>query len=385
VNLKIDYQRTLVDYDVPQLFLASDRAGTNYVCLLVAQTEKYDEYATVAVSPGRLSDFLAGRLDLLTIISAPETEVRYVVHLLGEDMQGLHLHIVEAFPPEWLPDAGFYLADSAQIEEVTPVAAEAVTRNRAVLHLALSPPEARIVPKIDAYHLSTALGLFQSVVKFAYRKALASTSYSLRKALNSDTNYGLEVFAFSPGSFTVHMQSKVPADLLGFVDIERAFDTVDSLTTALESPQSALDVMKEHRGHLATSYRKLLQFVAENNVSISYNWATPHRPTPVQHRIPVARAAALYELSSHRRDLGVEAVSLTGSFVKANTRTGEWAIASDDGQEYRGYAGESSDVRLDGVVLGTTKYILDCEERLTGWGAGTEKSRLYLVRLRKHT
>jgi hypothetical protein len=381
VNASIQYQRTLVEYDVPQVFLATDAVGTNYLCLLVKQTEQHDRYASVAVSLGRLSDFLSGRVDLLTIMASPEMGVRYYVDLMGDETHKLVLHEVDVFPASWLPEEGFYLEDAPELQTATPVTREASERNRAVLHLAMSPPEAQLTPKIDAYHLSTALGIFQSVVKFAYRKALASVNSAKRKILGTEENYGLEVFAFSPGSFTVHMQSKVPADLMGFVDIERAFEMIDSITAALEHPDSAVDVMQEYRGHLTTSYRKLLGFIVENNAPLSYYWATPERSAPVQHKISVARAAALYDVFTRRKDLGVEEVVLSGRFIKASTKTGEWALETDDGQEYRGVVADTSEVRFDGVVLGTIKYSLNCEERITGLGTGAERSRLFLVRL----
>lgn len=380
MSVSIAHVETLVFYDVPQVFLAADAVGTSYLCVLVEQSEKADRYASVAISPGRLSDLRAGRVDLLEVFSRPEIDLRYQVDVGQQPLSDLRLEPVERFPDAWLPEAGFFLEEHAPAETGS-IVSEAAQRNRAVVHLTVSPPEARSDFKIDAYHLSAALGIFQTVVKFAYRKALNRLPPATRKLLGNTENYGLEVFAFSHGSFTVHMQSKISANPMGFADIAHALESLDAVTTALESPGDPLEIFREYKGHFATSYRRLLGFVVENETPLSYEWVTPEKSAPVRNRISVARASELYGLLTRSKELGSEEISLSGRFIRANTETGEWVLEGDDGQRYRGTVAEETNVDLEGIVLGNKTYKLVCEERIIGViGMGRERSRLYLLR-----
>lgn len=379
----VQYVRTLVYYDAPQVFVAADVVGTNYLSLLVSQSGEGDRYVLVPVSEGRLSDFQSGRVDLRSVFTQPETDTFYssVVPVDGT-LSTLSLAPISSIDESWLPDEGFFY-ETQGVTESDALAQEAISRNRAILHLALSPPEARTETKIDSYKLAEALGIFQSVVKYAYKRAMATLTPATRRLLGDPENYGMDVFAFSPGSFTIHFQSKIPADLVGYVNIVHAFRTVDDVTELLQDPERAVERIQVLRGHFASSYKRLLEYVVENNASLSYAWTTPEIGSPQQHRIPIGKAAELYELLSQVTDIGVEAVTLTGTLIKANTKTGAWTLRSiDDGREYHGRIKAGAAVSLKGMVLGENVYRFICEETITGVvGTGEEKKDLALIRL----
>ena len=42
MNIKIILKDILLYYDTPQLFIARDNVGTNYLCMLVEQNQEFD-------------------------------------------------------------------------------------------------------------------------------------------------------------------------------------------------------------------------------------------------------------------------------------------------------------------------------------------------------
>ena len=73
-NLFLD--RILEFYDVPQILVAKDSFGTQYLCLL------FDDgagcrYTGIKISSSRLDDYLGGRIDLRTLYLNPENDNEY--------------------------------------------------------------------------------------------------------------------------------------------------------------------------------------------------------------------------------------------------------------------------------------------------------------------
>lgn len=72
---KIRITRILEYYDGPQLFVAEDETCVKYICLLYDVEENGNQKVLgVAVSSGKLNDFIEGHTDLLDIFTFPETE-----------------------------------------------------------------------------------------------------------------------------------------------------------------------------------------------------------------------------------------------------------------------------------------------------------------------
>ena len=71
-NLFLD--RILEFYDVPQILVAKDSFGTQYLCLL------FDDgagcrYTGIKISSSRLDDYWGGRIDLRTLYLNPENDI----------------------------------------------------------------------------------------------------------------------------------------------------------------------------------------------------------------------------------------------------------------------------------------------------------------------
>ena len=199
----------------------------------------------------------------------------------------------------------------------------------------------------------------------------------------SPSNYELEVFAFSEGSFTLHMQTVAPSDLVGYSYISRAMDILDSVNYEIEDTQKALDIVSQYGGHFATAYKELLAFVVENEMPFSYEWTMPSMRDATSARIIPRHAKPLYEALQEKKDIGIEERSFIGRFTKLDEKTGAWRLVSDDdGKEYNG----TSEVKLAGLTIETQKYRLRCEEKLEEdrCVTGREYTRLIIKDVRSH-
>jgi hypothetical protein len=379
----LNHSKTLVLYDGLQLFVASDQLGTAHVCLLVDQGQQADNYLCVPVSSGRLGQLLDGQIDLRQVFQSPETNEAFVGTPVDGDLSRMETRALrlEDIADDWLPETGFYVKS-----EPTPaleVVRESRLKQRAVIHCTLKPPESWQEPKITAEHLSRAVKLFQRVIGHAYRKALRDVTAPDRDMLSIPSYSELEVYAFSPGSFTLHMQSAAPADLVGYSQIAKALDLLDSVNALIQEPTQAVDVIARYGGHFAKAYKDLLRFVFETQTSVAYEWSMPERRDSTRREIPVVWARPLYNALVERVDLEREEIRLVGRLTKVDDKYGTWRLHS--GADQKDYHGKcETPATLAGLVIETEIYEFLCDERIAEERAtGREIPRLYLLSYRK--
>ncbi|HXG06504.1 MAG TPA: hypothetical protein VNI77_04165, partial [Nitrososphaera sp.] len=324
-----------------------------------------------------------GTLDLRQVYARPEIDELSIVLSEGGALENLFSSPIQSteIPERWLPQIGFFIR--AQSPTDIRVVEEAVNRSRAVIHCKLNPPEALSEPKIYAEHLSQATKLVQRLVKHAFRRAIRSLDKELRERLSAVENYQLEVFAFSEGSFTLHMQSAMPADLVGYAEITKALEVIDRVTSLAGAPGSTVEEVSQLGGHFATAYKDLLKFITETETHLEYEWASPDRARSVKHAISSAQAKPLYDALVERSELEAEPVTLIGKLTKVDEKLRTWRLVAEaDAKEYNGI----SDIDLAGLVIETQRYEFICEERLEEErGTGKEFTKLHLVSFRPIT
>lgn len=72
---KLIFVRTLEYYDVPQIFTCKDDDNVSFLCMLYDITNGGELNAIgVSVSKDRLSEFINGNIDLLTMFISPESK-----------------------------------------------------------------------------------------------------------------------------------------------------------------------------------------------------------------------------------------------------------------------------------------------------------------------
>ncbi len=379
----LSHFRTLVYYDEPQLFIANDQLGTSYVCLWVDKADDVDKYLCVPTSKGRLNEFTFGSTDLLSIIKWSETGELFVCSAPHGDIHAMTAVPIpeNEIPPRWLPDPDFFVKPEPATHKL--IIQESRDRQRAIIHCSLNPPEARDQPKIVAERLAQAVKIMQRVVTHAYRKALRDLDEATRDAISQPDVYQLEVFAFSPGSFTLHMQAAAPADMLGYSHIEKALRVIDTITEHIDSPTAAVQSIAGYGGHFATAYRDLLQFVVQNKTPLSYEWAMPVRIDTTTRTISHKQAELVYNALLERTDILVEEKHLTGVVTKADRNYGTWRLLADeDNKEYAGQS-DPHQIDLNGLEIGA-RFEFECEERLVEErGTGRESTVLHLRSFRR--
>jgi len=376
----LSYIETLIYYDGPELIIANDQLGIAFVCLLIEVKDDKDRYFCAPLSKGRLHQLIYGEVDLRSIFETSETREYFIGDVIGGDLNHIEVSLIDSsdIHAEWFPEPGLYISKKPVTDN--KVVQESVERNRAVVHCVLNPPEASIEAKITVEHLSQAIKLFQRVIRHAYGKAMHNVQGSIKEIVTLPENYELEIFAFSPGSFTLHMQATAQADLLGFSYVSKAFDILDAVNLELDDPQHATEILAQYGGHFVTAYKDLLQFIFDNQMPFAYEWSMPERKESTKTRIIPRQVKPLLEALRERVDIGEEDRRFTGRFTKVDEKLGTWRLFSLDDQ--REYSGES-DIQLAGLIIETQKYELLCVEKLEEErGTGKEIRRLILRSLK---
>lgn len=99
----------MIYHDAPQLFSAVDKVGTNYVCLLISDSEDEFEYVGMPVSKSRLQKLLNGEIDLRKVMQNSELGFWYLINHFEDKKAYAARMELETIPEEWLPLEGFYL------------------------------------------------------------------------------------------------------------------------------------------------------------------------------------------------------------------------------------------------------------------------------------
>jgi class 3 adenylate cyclase len=376
----LSHSETLLFYDVPELFVAHDQLGTAYVCLLVELDEETHKYLCVPISRDRLLRLLDAELDLRHVLESPETGEAFEGRAISGDLGRIETEALplDEIPEDWFPAPGFLL-DLEPAPDIG-IVDESRKRNRAVIHYTLRPPESVEESKISAVHLSEGVNRFQKLLQWAYSKAMRDIGGRVREEISSTANYELEVFAFSPGSFTIHMQTVAQADLVGYSHIARALEILDEVSYEDQDIENAVEVVAHYGGHFATQYKNLLKFIVDNEIPVSYEWSMPKRPDSTRRDLRPRYAKPLYEALVKRSDIGREEKRLLGILTKVDIKGRTWRLLDQEDQEHTGYWDRSSRVTLAGLVIETQRYEFICEERLEEERAtGKEFTKLFLI------
>jgi len=371
----LEILEVLIYYDAPQLFIARDTFMGRYICMLVKQDERTDSYLCTSISSSRLGKLKAKDIDLLTVYSSPEIEGQAcMIATYKEGDLLLNTNPLRKVPDNYLPEADLYIElENTELQE--RVAQDAAQKKRAICHLHLDPPESREEPRIKSETLSSVLLALQTIVKHAYKKAISEIDKKSKELISSTEFSQLDVYAFSAGSFTIHLQSANKADLSDYVDIERAFLKIDELCNYIGNTEEAMRIVKENRGHLANAFIRFLELVVFTDTSISISWATPRSRV---HRTNVLRKEAemLYAALSNIEDLGVEDVAFTGVVTQVDTIKGTWTILNEEDEtRYGGSLEENTGISLAGIVVDKKRYRFECVEQIESVaGTGKEKT-----------
>lgn len=117
--INLTHKQTLEFYDVPQIFVATDLMGVNYLCVLYSQQESYN-YLGVRISQIKLDAYLAGQVDLRMAYTNPEQEYSlYKVTVSDKKITATAMLQNDNFTEDMLPAPGFYHDPEGTIDDST--------------------------------------------------------------------------------------------------------------------------------------------------------------------------------------------------------------------------------------------------------------------------
>lgn len=372
----VRHTATLFYYDGPQVIEARDGIGGHYVAVMVDPVEGSPRYIVAGVDPERLRQFRGGELDLRSLLLERDEREWYLGTPKGESGTCIeleqHLGPLDNFKD--LPESGFLLHEG---RATNAAVREARARNSLIFDLSVDPPEAAQENRIRIGTLAALLSHVQTMVKHAYGAALRDLSFGTRQSLDRSDAHLLDVVVpAAAGSFRVVLAAAKGPDLIGRTELARALEKIDELFEPVSDPKHAATIVKNHRGHLAGAYLRLLRFLVQSKTGLHYEWAEPNFVQPRSRSVSEAQAGPLVDLLSGVANLGAETLVLVGALKKADVDNGTWRIATDEGD----IAGKTKQggPSLAGLKL-ESLYRFTCLEELEESESGREQRTIYLT------
>ena len=366
----------LVYYDGVQVFEGRDPIGGHYIGMALERTPTYDRYLVTGVRPERLRQFRSSTVDLRTIfLEAPGGEW-FLTLTNGDPGEFLALEPQSGSLEEtgFLPLDGYTL-DDTPIDDLALEQARA--RHNVVFEFSVEPPEAARSHRVRMTTLGGLLLQMQSVVKYAYGSAVRDLSLQSEKAIDSRDGYLMDVVVpAEPGSYRVILEAAKPPDMFGYSELVRGLQRLDEVFATADDPDTARESLRKHKGRLAGSYIKLIEFLSANNTSLSYSWAYPGLKTASYGGVTEADAHRLASDLSGVTGLTTEEVTIVGEFEGGNRGHSDWSLLNEYGV-VKGKINRGSP-SLDGLEVGKL-YRFHCLEYIELDFAGNEKQTLYLM------
>lgn len=347
--------RILVFHDFPELFLAQDKSGLDYLCLLTGlNAEKY-QYHCVSISKKRLYQYLNGKVDLREIFTNPELPEWWLTTDTSQEEFEIAIYSNEVISEDLLPDSDCYFSEELQDDLIRY---EVVEHNNVIVHLSLSDQNNNQSIPID--DLGDFSKIYQALVENAYKKSILNSNIKEKKSFIIPTNYKLEAFAASPGSFNLHLVSRSNKDLFGSSLIEEGLRRIDDIISYTENEEELIETLRQIKGHAISNYRKLLEKIINRNITFKYKWHSPISPVIHTRTINQQYATRVKEILDLKDELVEEIKELIGLVKQADVERGSWRITNEeDGKDY---TGDSEGHLLDGITLETVRYKFVCEE-----------------------
>lgn len=352
---KLNIDRILVFNDFPELFLAQDMSGLDYLCLLTElNTDKY-QYHCVSISKNRLYQYLNGKVDIREIFTNPELSEWWLTTDTSQKEFEIYFYSSKGLNEDLLPESDCYFLEEQQDDLIRQ---EVVEHDNVIIHLSLSDQNNNQSIPID--DLGDFSKLYQALVENAYKKSIQTSKIKEKRSFIISTNYKLEAFAASAGSFNLHMVSRSNKDLFGSSIIEEGLRRIDDIITYTEDEDELIKSLKQIKGHAISNYRKLLEKIINRNITFEYKWQSPSSPIIHTRTINQQYAKSIKSILDLKDELEEEIKEFIGLVKQADVERGNWRITNEeDGKDYIGF---SEGHLLNGITLETVRYKFICEE-----------------------
>jgi len=370
----------LVQYDVPELFVAQDNIGRQFISLLV-QDDTILKYLAVPISINRLEKFLSGDVDLRAIYEYPETDEYYHVSSVNDEHLSVAFWSTEIPDTAFLPDEGF----NFELDLIDEIQTESYVKQKGIVELTLKNHEEPDEFVVNASRLVSHLGVFQKLLERSYKKTISLINPSNKKELLSQDYSTLQVYGFAKGSFKVKLQTKKSIDVVGNSSIDQAFKALDNIIQNYDDQELLQSVLLDYKGHFVSTLREFVETIINENEPIEYKWFSPSLERPVVKTINIEVANEIHNFLKARNELETEEAIFEGVFVKADVQNGSWKLLNQDTHEFiSGKSDQRTVDSLSGITLDTVLYKIVCQEEIFEvLSSGDEKHEYYLINFEK--
>jgi hypothetical protein len=358
MNRELEISQILVYFDLPELFIAKDEVGNKYISLLVEEIDNTPHFILTPISSDRLTNYINGKVDLRDIFTNPEIKEFYsIINIKSDKFRVTNFDAYE-LPEKYLPEQGLFYELSESLEEEL-IVKEVTETDNTIVHLSLSDSQNR--NRIQADILGDFLKIFQSLIKYTYKKVISLYNYKTRREFDQPYNYSLWAFGSSLGSFKIHLASTAQKDIFGNTKIELALNMLDTIIEDFDSEDEYIDTLQRIKGHSIASYRKLVERIIKEDVEVKYQWFSPGEEKVHSKKIGKEFAKRVIEVLNSKQELGVETKELIGIVKQVDIDRGTWRILNEeDNKEYSGTTQNKK--MLEGIIVDSAVYKFLCEE-----------------------
>lgn len=372
MRITLHIQHHIVYYDVPQLSLARDDVGTNYLCLLVSEIDWQCKYVAVQTSAQRLAALLIDEVDLRSFFKEPELHTWFEFEDMSEEIQA-RVSEFDMIPDEYLPDSGFKFEgwvaeDRSMLEHVTRL-------NNAVVQLSISDRSKD--HGIDARALGDILKNYQSVLENSLRKIVNTHNKDKSTEVLVPNNYTIRAFAATPGSLNIHMYSTSDQNIFGESIMELGLKKFDEIISDSNNNETLTVALRTVKGHAVSSLKRILDTVLREDLTLIHRWCTPKDFVISTKVIDNPLASNIMKLLQETSDLGIEQRTFIGHFEKIDVINKTWRIF--DINEKKKFRGIASADQLSGLTAKTKNYVVECDEVLTEHTVSEKEDVTYVL------
>jgi hypothetical protein len=368
----LKFDKILVYYDGPELFISKNNLGVSHVCINIAGLEDGREIVVAPISEQTLKELYSGKIDLLSSLRLSRSDLGWGFAHFNDAHSEC---VVDDFnfsvlPDPFLPDEGYFFHGQDPENWIEGFAEN--DRSFSV-SLTVEPPEAVTGHRIHTDSLARLLLTFQRIIRHAYSHAAKNTAVKL-----PIDGHVFDVRSLVPSSFKIVLTPREKDNLFGTYEGLPAFMIIDEILAASGDSQKIIQLLSERfGGRLSIAVKDFFEEVVEQKTGVEVAWSDPLIKQKSVRYVTAMEAINVRNCLREVEGLGIESLEVVGFLRHANENTGAWTIETDDGLK----TGTSADASmLVGATIGS-KYRFICTETTTKSALGTEKYRLELFEM----
>lgn len=343
-------------YDEPLIIGSEDSFGVRYISVLVGDEEEPAGYLVLKPTRNSFSDFLIGKKALLDLYLDHETSFGFIKEKFSLDKPFVFTSISRnEVIDSWYPGPRFRLQQTTS----ESIAIDSKLNNLVLFNLGLEANESVDQLRVSVDNLVEVLSQFSKLRQKAWGALKRSGK------LSADTYLPVtDVTGFAYGSFKVNLIAREHPDLTGKTITEDILELITEILTDIEMKELSLirnKIQYYKSPEIISSLVSLSNFITKKGCPIYLEWATP-RKGYMKKRL--SRESAMFVLNNlgHDEKLKSYYEDITGVFVSASTKSGNWSVSVSKGLTIKGKTSKQlGKSALEGIVLTDKLYKLKCK------------------------